>query len=87
MLLWKTVEMSLQRSGRSCFSLIVVMSCPSKTTLPPVMLARRLEQADHGVAERRLAAAGLADEADDLAGLDAEGDVAHGLDRRRFLVA
>ena len=46
------------------------MSAPSRRTVP----AGRVEQARDAVADRRLAAAGLADEAEHLAGRDRERD-------------
>jgi hypothetical protein len=47
---------------------------------------RRLEQLDDGSAERRLAAAGLAHEAEGLALVEGEADVVDGLDARDLAV-
>ncbi len=69
---WNTIWMS-RRNGRICLRLRFVMSSPSKTILP----RGRLEQLDDRAAERRLAAAGLADDAERLPRLDAE---AHAVD-------
>ena len=47
------------------------------------VVGRRVQQPQHGVAERGLAAARLAEEPDELALLDAERDVPHGVRRRQ----
>ena len=56
------------------------------STSPRDRGVRRLEPQD-GAGQRRLAAAGLAGDADDLAALDGEVDAAHGRQRRRSPVA
>ena len=62
---WKTICIR-RRSGRSSASPRCVMSWPSKTIVP----AGRLVEAQDRAADRRLAAAGLADEAERLAAAD-----------------
>ena len=81
MLLWNTVEMSRQRRARRSSSGRCVMSVPSKVMLPPLMRPGRCSSRSSAVAERRLARARLADQADELAGLDAEADLLHGIER------
>ena len=73
---WKMIWMS-RRSGRSSDRLRCVMSLPSKIDLT----AGRLQQAGDHPAERGLAAAGLADDAERLALADVERHPVDGLDR------
>ena len=70
---WKIICMS-RRSPRSSLPLSAVMSWPSNQILPSV----GIEQPHHDARERGLAASGLADQAERLAGIDLE---VHTVDR------
>ena len=70
---WKTIWMS-RRTGRICLRLNFVMSVPLKMMLA----ARRLDELDDRSAERRLPAAGLADDAERLSAQDRKVDPVHG---------
>ena len=63
------------RMWRICLVVEVVDALAFQQDLPAGDAARRLQQADDGRAGERLARAGLADHAQDLAGRDVEGDV------------
>ena len=73
---WKTIEAPAQRSARRSPQRMVSTSSPSNSTSPGHRRVWRL-QPQHGAGQRRLAAAGLAGDADDLAGSTVEVDAAH----------
>ena len=72
--LWKTSETWRQRKRRSSSRLIATRSSPRKRIRPPETWAGGLRICRIGVRERALAAAGLAGEAERLAGRDRERD-------------
>ena len=73
---WNTMPVRRRIAKRS-FCDAFEMSCPTAVSLPSAIG----KQADRGAAERGLARAGLAHEADDLAGVDLQVDVLRGAER------
>ena len=80
MLLWKTVAISRHRIARSSSSGRWVMSLPVEDDLPVADPAGLLQEPQQRSGQRRLATAGLADEADELALVEGE---RHVVDRRQ----
>ena len=70
------------RSGPVASTPGAPMTTPSSLIVPVDDRARAAEEAEHGQPERGLAAAGLADEAHDLAAADREVDAAEDLAAR-----
>ena len=83
MALCMTTENSRQRMWRSCLSLIWAISRPRNETLPRRDAGGRAEQARDGEDQRRLAAAGLAHDGEELARGEVEVDIVDGDDRSR----
>ena len=67
-----TTEKSRQRIAASCFSVIATRFLPLNRTLPPLIPAGGVSSWAIGEQQRGLAAAGLADDADELAPADRE---------------
>ena len=77
---WKTIPISLPRTLRISASLSSTRSRPSKTDLAAGDVPAAGEQAHDRHRGHRLAAAGLADDADRLARLDLEAQAVDGVD-------